>query len=309
MRRTAKDKSADKRPEPRPRKRPELWMASQLWDALEEVKKQYDLRRSSVERGKSKLDYGALDEIFALPNQATFYETLRVLVSPERAAERRVSLRTVLTKMGAACGDVWEWATSIKGLGGQTPGGGRVVASILAEIDDIERFATPSKLRRFAGYGVINGEIDRPRSGEKLPFNRRLKTQVYLAVDSMIKAGAFPYSDMYAEFQDSDRRKHPHAVCTECGARAALISKESGRGETFKKAVYKCPEDKGHKTFNYTPTHIRFRARRKAASVFLSHLWLVWRESEGLSTVRTYAEAILGHENIVPPPNWPLGDN
>jgi len=58
----------------------------------------------------------------------------------------------------------WDWLTSIKGLGA-----GGLASQLLAQIDDIGQFDTVSKLWRFAGWAVIDGEVDRCKRGEKSP--------------------------------------------------------------------------------------------------------------------------------------------
>jgi hypothetical protein len=53
----------------------------------------------------------------------------------------------------------------------------------------------------------------------------------------------------------------------------------------------------------YTKAHINYRANRRVAKLFMSHLWTKWRELEGLIVTEPYAKSYLNHEMIpVPEP-------
>jgi len=43
--------------------------------------------------------------------------------------------------------------------------------------------------------------------------------------------------------------------------------------------------------------HIDSRARRKVVKLFVSHLWMKWRELEGLPVTKPYSEKYLGHQS------------
>lgn len=45
----------------------------------------------------------------------------------------------------------------------------------------------------------------------------------------------------------------------------------------------------------WTKAHCHYAAIRKMMKMFLSHLWLVWRELEGLPITAPYAQQVLGH--------------
>lgn len=74
-------------------------------------------------------------------------------------------------------------------------------AKIVAMID-IGRADTVSALWRYAGYAVIDGARERPVRGEKLHYNSRLKTALYLLAGSFLKANS-PYRQIY-----DDARAH-----------------------------------------------------------------------------------------------------
>jgi hypothetical protein len=179
---------------------------------------------------------------------------------------------------GKEVGPIWDWLVGIKGIGEH------LAAKLLAQIDDIGCFATISKLRRFAGLAVLDGKAE-PKSSEH--YNRRLKATLIgeLGVAAQfITHYTFPYRDLYDEKRADDRRKHPDVICKECGLKWE-----------------DCPNKKKG-NMRYNDAHMLMRAKRKVAQVFLSHLWVTWREMEGLPVSKPYVEAILGHTNIIEPP-------
>lgn len=84
---------------------------------------------------------------------------------------------------------IYEYLGRVKGIG-------PMLAAQLIALIDIERAATVSALWRFAGYAVIDGERERPRKGEKLHYNARLKKVCYLIGSSFLKANS-PYRAVY----------------------------------------------------------------------------------------------------------------
>ena len=228
----------DERPAPKPRKHATLWQAYLFWLELVEMRKRHNLRITAVERGKSNMD-------------ADF----------ERAAMGRLDIdarideaKAEMVEFGEQVGPVWEWLTSIKGLGQ-----GGLAAQLLAQIDDVAKFATVSKLWRFCGYAVIDGAIDKPTRGEKLPYNRRLKSIGYLIAEQFIRQQTSVYVDIYYDEKQRQARLHPEL----------------------------------------TPGHIHNRAIRKMVKIFLQQLWVTWRQSEGLLVTEPYVYAVMGHTNIV----------
>ena len=129
----------DKRPDPKPRKNIKLWQAYLMWDELVEMRKRHLLRISSIESGKSNMD---------LDLEYRFLELMRL-------DDRVDDAKSYMIEYGEEVGEIWEWVTSIKGLGS-----GSLAARLLAHIDDIGKFATVSKLWRFAGLAVIDGKAD-----------------------------------------------------------------------------------------------------------------------------------------------------
>lgn len=87
---------------------------------------------------------------------------------------------------------VWPWLSQVKGIG-PTLG-----CKLLSQIEDISKFDTVSKLWRYAGLAVIDGEAERKKKGEKVHFNPRLKTCMFLIGQAFLK-GRSPYRIIYDE--------------------------------------------------------------------------------------------------------------
>lgn len=262
----------DKRPEPKPRKLALLWQSYLWWHQLMEMKKGSDLRVKAVQRGKS--------------NYSAHFE--RQMVKQLYIKELLREARKVMVGHGEDAGPIWGWLTSIKGLraGGEA-------AKLLGQIDDIGLFATVSKLWAFAGWAVDDeGGVQRLKKGTVAPYNRDLKAVCWRIVGEFVMHNTPDYREMFDAYKEKDRRNHPNVICQNCGS-------------IFAPNIKRCPGCKRtNENYNllYCDAHIDARARRKLAKLFLSHVWLKWREFEGLPISDPYVQAVLGHTNIIPPP-------
>jgi len=162
------------------------------------------------------------------------------------------------------------WLESVKGIGPALAG------SLVACIEPISRFDNISKLWRYAGMAVMDGAAERRTKGEKIHWSPFLKTTCWKIGEQFVKQGDL-YRRIYDESKAKDRQKHPEQV------KSGKKSKE------------------GKEIMLYTDMHIHNRAKRKAVKMFLSHLWLKWREMEGLPVTDPYAIAILKHGGIEKP--------
>lgn len=75
-------------------------------------------------------------------------------------------------------------------------GVGPMLGAKMISMIDIGRADSVSALWRYAGYGVIDGQRERPVKGEKLHYNMRLKTTMYLIGASFLKSSS-PYRRTY----------------------------------------------------------------------------------------------------------------
>lgn len=247
---------------PKPRKHMVLWQSYQYWWELVEFRKRHVLRISAAERQVSNLDA-------EFERQVLEHMGLDKLIK---------DAKKMMVNYGETVGPIWQWLTSIRGLGE-----GGLAAQLLAQIDDIGKFDTISKLWMFAGYGLANGQVVRNAKGEKSHYNRMLKSIVWQCADQFKRQRTFPYRDLYDEEKIKQRAAHPVALC---------------RNEDI--PWTECLWKKEHKQ-EFNDGHIDMRALRKTGKIFLAHVWLKWRESEGLPVSQPYVQAILGHTHIVEP--------
>lgn len=138
---------------------------------------------------------------------------------------------------------------------------GPALAGRLLAPIDIERASSVSALWKYAGQGV-NGDGLR----DKPTKGEKLPYNADLKATCYLIATSFLRSgSQYRRFYDS------------------------------KKAYYQ------NNRPDWTPKRIDMAAKRYMVKMFLSHLWLVWREAEGLPTRSPYAHGVLEHDDYVRP--------
>lgn len=126
---------------------------------------------------------------------------------------------------------------------------------------DIARAPTVSALWRYAGLAVMNGQAEHREKGQKLHYNHVLKKTCFLIARSFLMAESSPYVEEYQKAKTEYMASRP----------------------------------------DWTPKHRDLAARRKMVKLFLSHLWVTWREAEGLPVRLPYAHEKLGHTTLIPP--------
>lgn len=90
---------------------------------------------------------------------------------------------------------VWPWLSQVKGIGHT------LACKLLSQIQDISKFDTVSKLWRFAGMAVIDGQAERLKKGEKAHYNKALKTIMYLIGTALMRANS-PYRKIYDDAKE-----------------------------------------------------------------------------------------------------------
>ena len=235
---------SDARPVPKPRTHPHLWQAYLWWYELMEMRKRHLLRISSIDRGKSNLD--------------SQFE--KDMLEAAQLDGLLINIKKTMTNFGELV-PVWNWVTSIKGLGQ-----GGLAAQLLAQIDDIEKFDTVAKLWRFAGYAIIDGKAEKNQRGEKSHFNRKLKGICFNIADQFIKQQTPYYVDIYYTEKDKQRLLNPDILCKQCN-----IKWED------------CQSKKAHVKI-FTDAHIHNRAWRKMIKAFLRDLWIEWKKYQNIIT-------------------------
>lgn len=261
------DEIEDKRPDPKPRKNAYLWQHYLIWNELVELRKKHVLRISSAEAGKSNFDAETERQFISKATLDILIDGGKHPITGEKVEGYRQSMIRYAELIS-----VWPWASSIKGLGESG-----LTAQLLAQIDDIAKFANVSKLWRFAGMAVIDGKAERNKPGEKSHFNRTLKSLCWLIGEQFIRHQVTPYIFIYYEEKDRLREKFPEKI--------------------------KVVDDKtGKSRWKYNDGHLHNMAKRKMMKIFLQHLWLKWRVAENLPISNPYVQDILGHSDIIPPP-------
>jgi len=169
----------DKRPDPRARKHPRLWQAYLMWEEITTMRKRHNLRISAIERGKSNLDAELERQWLGTSEVGPQLGMIEAMYN---------SATKIMHAEGKAVGPIWDWLVGIKGIGPN------LAAKLLALIDYPAPFpgsypghcATISKLRRYAGYAVINGEIDKLSKGKRSVFNKDLKCLLWFIAHEFI---------------------------------------------------------------------------------------------------------------------------
>jgi hypothetical protein len=153
-----------------------------------------------------------------------------------------------------------------------------IAAAIIAYYEDVERFSTISKFWAYAGQHVVDGHAPKRKKGELANWSPNLRRILWLASESFVKVKSSPYRPLYDEFKAFYQTKFPEQV-------------DSGK-----------KNKQGKPIMLYTKMHIHNMAKRKVVKVFLSHIWLTWREMQGLSVEPPYIIGRDGHSHMIPPP-------
>jgi hypothetical protein len=96
---------------------------------------------------------------------------------------------------------MFEPLTNIRGVGPV------MAARIISQID-ITKVSKVSALWKWAGLAVSDGKADRPKKGEKLSYNPRLKSTMFLFSDVQIKTRG-PYREDYDRAKEQYQKSHP----------------------------------------------------------------------------------------------------
>ena len=201
--------------------------------------------------------------------------TTKDLIKDLEAIKRRLSknIEAELSKYS-----IWPWLKGIKGIGVGTAAG--LVANI-AKIG-IENFDAISSVWHYAGVYPVNGKAARRAKGQAMSYNPTLKTLVLGEVGSSFKIHGGFYRQIYDRYKEYE------------------LSRTFPPGELAAK-YHGYKESDTH----LSKGHADIRAIRKATKLFLSHMWVIWRQLEGLSTRPPYVHEKLKHETYIKPPNIP----
>jgi hypothetical protein len=168
-------------------------------------------------------------------------------------------------------------------------------------VEGIERLATPSKLRKYAG--LIPGL--RRAAGQKLEYNAQLKTMLWRLGSSFLKAKN-RYYNFYLDYKERLTKRLSQEgfriIPTPRGRYCSLCERE-----VMKKMARFCPVCHEPLSLKEEPEgvkyegHIHLMAQRRMLQLFLDHLWVIWREALGLPLRQPYPIEYLGHSRIISP--------
>lgn len=165
---------------------------------------------------------------------------------------------------------LWEeWLKDVKGIGPI------LAAGLIAHIEDVKRFATMSKLWKYAGLSVDDdGRSERLVKGKTLNYDPKFKKFMWLVGSSFVKVKG-PGRELYLDSRELYDKKWK--TSKDCGS---VGCKSKGEGA--------CMD--GHK---------HAAARRRTAKIFLGAVYMKWREIEGLPAEHPYIIGRDGHSHII----------
>lgn len=199
-----------------------------------------------------------------------------------------------------------DWAIRVKGIGPRYSG---LCVALLAPI---ERFANVAKVWAYAGLHTVGGRSVRRTPGEKIRYSPELRMTAWKIGTQFVRTkGGGPYRDVYDRYKQRiiDRELTRGSVIwhqLKAGASWTAFILPEGTA-TPEPIPYKARKGKNQPDKNdptkpeWTTGRINAMSVRYIAKLFLSHLWKVWREAEGLPTREPYAIEYLGHTTKLDP--------
>jgi len=198
------------------------------------------------------------------------------------------------------------WFSLVKGVGKEN------ISKVIGLID-INKAPTISSLWMFAGVAVEGGKAMKREKGKALRYNSQLRSMCWRLAISLRRA-----TGRFYEYYINEKKKYTERfegqgykilptpkgkwVCLNCGA-----------NWPNKRDIVPCCDDPkvGKKVREEPPKviwlgHLDAMALRKMVKLFLSCLWLVWREAEGLPIRDPYIIDKQGHTSVISP--WVMTD-
>jgi len=183
------------------------------------------------------------------------------------------------------------WAKSMRGIGPV------ISAGLLAHINLDPLPPTVGHIWRFAG---LDPTVEW-KSGQKRPWNRRLKTLCWHIGESFVRMSKRE-DDIYGHLWAT--RKTYELQQNENGEYAGQAATQIARYHIGR-------DTEAYKWYSQGKlplAHIHARAKRWAVKLFLSHWhWIAHEVTYGKPPPKPYVIEHLGHAHILRPPNWPIG--
>ena len=190
---------------------------------------------------------------------------------------------------------VVQWLGRVRGIGPRLSG------LLVAIIGDVGRFPNVAKLWAYAGLHVKDGRAVKREKGQKANWSAELKMTCWKIANSFVKCGG-PYRDLYDTYK-------AYLLAREL-RNGNVIWKKNMKTDTWEtahvpKGADTTPPKKDEQP-EWTLGRINNMALRRTVKLFLSHLWAIWRELEGLPVTEPFAKARLGHTSMIDP--WDMID-
>jgi len=189
---------------------------------------------------------------------------------------------------------IWtEYLSKIKGIGPL------LASSLIAEIGDIKRFDTVSKLWSYFGLNVGYVRMECAK-GHKL-MAARAKEKCPVLVEKNKTCGAEIANLGYVH--EAMRRRDGWRVLYNTRAKT-LAWKVGNQLLTNKNEFFKQLYDtrkQAELNKGLSDGHAHSRALRRMIKIFLCLLWVKWRKLEKLPVTKPYVEKVLNHKHIIQP--------
>jgi hypothetical protein len=169
---------------------------------------------------------------------------------------------------------------------------GPIIASGLAAHIDVTRADSISAIWKFAGQCP---GFDRKVKGIKLAYNARLKVLCWKMGESFVKVSGkegATYGRLYAEFKSEEIKRNESGFYRAAAQRELEKKKFKAEDSVTKKRLL---------AGMLSDAHLHARAKRRAIKIFLSHYYVIARQSRHLPVRRPYAETVLHHNGIIEP--------
>ena len=199
------------------------------------------------------------------------------------------------------------------------PGIGPSIATRIRSLD-VTKFNTASKLRKYCGLAVVDGEPQKRKKGESSGYNATMKATLVhdFGEQINIRRNKSPYLADLTREKDRLNAMPPSQIPIEEKDRIIgdilaedIPSAHLSKGTTITKDKYPKlkkalkQQSKASVLIKLSDGHIHNRAIRKVANLFLEDYWVIGRQYEGFPTVAPYSVTIQNHPHYRQPPIIP----
>lgn len=179
---------------------------------------------------------------------------------------------------------IWQnWLKYVKGVGPRLGG------SLIGVLWPMTRFATVSKVWAYCGLDVRDGRLPKYKKGEQANWNAEMRMTCYKLGEQFLRNNS-----PYRRFYDVHKKRVVERELAKGTIR--MVEKEG----VLKPEYVEKPE-------RAAPAHFHAMSRLRMVKIFLSHLWQVGWELEGLTPPKPWVIEHGGHVDFVSP--WEMVDS